>query len=158
MSIRSIDPQSLHWTSEYIHPGSRGDGDGEFNSLDRSDETEATSESGTSYDIDPDLFPACDYFGDPGLMCGTEVWDCLKSDNWCVDSFEEQMCEGGVNTQDRRLCGNPLVFENISCFMFKSDGRVSTYGERCTGTNQQCIYPWYSDQMQDSGRGVYFRQ
>ena len=82
MSIRSIDPQSLHWTSEYIHPGSRGDGDGEFNSLDRSDETEATSESGTSYDIDPDLFLACNTTesGNPGNMCGSE---CVQSSDWC---------------------------------------------------------------------------
>ena len=58
------------------------------------------------------------------------------------------MCNG-VSMVDRRLCGNPLVFGNISC------DSLMGYGLRCTGTNQQCIYPWYGDEERRGANGPF---
>ena len=131
---------SLSPNHNYCGDGSRTSG--EYDILDRSDETEAKSVEGTSYDIDTDLFPACnDKWKDPGVMCETR---CLASRNWCDVLWITEMCYG-VSMIDKRLCGNPLVFAGISCTAHSPIyGGIGVYGKRCTGTNQKCIVPWYT--------------
>ena len=85
---------------------------GLYELIDRSDETQANSAEGTSYDIDPDQFPACKLSdGSPGVMCGSI---CYSSSLWCPQdhTFGIHQCEV-ISEFDRRLCGNPLVFSNV---------------------------------------------
>ena len=79
-------------------------------------------------------------------MCGSE---CLKSSYWCHNLENENdvnasKCDG-VSRFDSRLCGNPLVFGDKLCSEnVVGTPRIQTYGQRCTGRNQDCIYPWYT--------------
>ena len=68
-------------------------------------------------------------------MCGT-----LCKNSWC--ELRTEICQG-ISSADSRLCGNPLVFRNVSCAQYSNEC-VEYYGMRCTGTNQECILPWYT--------------
>ena len=36
------------------------------------------------------------------------------------------------------------MFRNVPCTDYSPRGGVESYGMRCTGTNQECILPWYT--------------
>ena len=121
----------------------------EYDIITRSDEDLPGPIESTSYDIDPDLFSACnDSDNNPGVMCGES--SCLTQQNetysWCHSSATDSQTCNGVTTRDRRLCGNPLVFSKVPCTKYLTDGtgRVEYFGMRCTGTNQECVIPWYT--------------
>ena len=125
--------------------------DGKFDALDRSDEQSIFTSEGTSYDIDNTTFELCTHFSSPGLTCGTK---CKWSRYWCNDGSSNQ-CQSAANTvssQDRRLCGNPLVFKKLDCISYWPNG-VRWYGKKCIGTNQRCIVPWYTQATQTWGDG-----
>ena len=138
-----------HYCREYDRVNEINLNEGEFNRLDRSDETSAVSSEGTSYDIDINNFPACnDRYRDPGVRCGPDPVsdECVRSYNWCRgDAWGSSDTCGPekISPQDRRLCNHPAVWANTSCTYY-NNGRVRWYGKRCTGTNQQCITPWYT--------------
>ena len=126
-----------------------------YDVIDRSDESDAKSVEGTSYDIDPDLFPACnDSRNNPGVMCESTCmsqFGCLfeRQQCWCdtttFDGIETKYCQSFI-LNDQRLCGNPLVFSNVPCTENNPDGTIGSYGMRCSGSNMQCIKPWYTHQ------------
>ena len=80
--------------------------DGEYNVIDRSDETKFTSE-GTNLHINITQFPKCfsdgrdetgAYEDAPGVMCGSS---CRESREWCTDT-EYTICNPlNINTKDR---------------------------------------------------------
>ena len=55
-----------------------------------------------------------------------------KTENSSADSHAAQSPEN-IRTNDRRLCGNPLVFRNISCAWLNNDRLIVSYGWRCSG-------------------------
>ena len=92
------------------------DNDQVFDSLDRSDEQNVILSEGTSYDIDHMEFQACQENSTIGLTCGS---DCVPSGEWCTGS--SKTCgPKNINTDDRRLCGNPLVFAKASCLTYNT--------------------------------------
>ena len=123
---------------------------GVYDSFDRSDETEVRSEG--FCDIDIDQFSSCltnDRYQFPGVMCGSE---CRRSDKWCVEKNADTCGTENVNTLDSRLCGNPLVWRNVSCDKRNGRGVLTEFGLRCRGTHQHCYQPWYTLDDGDSGR------
>ena len=53
--------------------------------------------------------------------------------------------EKKINTNNKELCSNHTFWKGVSCHVH-SHGEVDTvesFGHRCTGTSQQCVYPWY---------------
>lgn len=118
--------------------------DNKFHSIDRWDETKIDSE-GLSFEININKFSPCfEDDGTPGARCGS---DCKSSGGFCRGGLglTTYSCDG-MNTQDRRLCSNPLVWRNVSCEFHYSSGEVRNYGQRCTGRNMECYVPWYTDQ------------
>ena len=76
------------------------------------------------------------------------VKDCRSSGYWCDEANAAQCntntTSGLISTTDSRLCSNPEVWRNVSCNSHFSDGRVYSYGSRCT-SNMACAYPWYTN-------------
>ena len=86
-------------------------------------------------------------------MCGT---DCRRSVLWCWDD-QVATCDtetGDIVTTDTALCRDPRVWANVSCSNYFSDGRVFSYGLRCTGQNMMCVYPWYTVDSGEAGSGA----
>ena len=113
----------------------------EFDVLDRSDEKDLKFD-GSALDINLSQFNSCvtsDVRENQGVMCGSE---CLSNYKWC-GKYSGTCGPLNISTRDWRLCSNPLVFSNISCIRHDVSGRVYAYGQRCTGDNKECIYPWY---------------
>ena len=118
---------------------------GKFDSFDRTDEIQDSSLDTMISDINLTQFHSCvDEYGDPGVMCGVE---CRRSYNWCIGFSVTRCGPGNISVSDARLCGNPHVWANVSCTRYY-DGPVWSYGQRCTGSNQECIIPWY---LRDDG-------
>ena len=122
--------------------------DGQFYSIDRSDETRVIAAQ-SPLDLNISSFTPCNATGDynsdpgPGLMCGR---DCRRSDLWCRDD-EADTCDTGsgiVWTNNEALCRDPRVWANVSCSFYYYDGRVEHHGLRCTGQNMECVTPWYT--------------
>ena len=149
--------------------------DGIINVFDRSDEDTYSTAVGTSYEIDSSLFESCKAKPNeagipPGLMCGPV---CRPEEDFCRQ-FSKPCIFGNVSTidlptngavprsllrslpvsiiysNDRKLCGNPLVFSNVSCGITCFPCIAP---KRCNGTNKHCIMPWYL-----SGRGTNFER
>ena len=130
---------------------------GEYDYVDRSDETRLTTVKDTRRDLP--YFPPCnktDAPHNPGILCqnpnqahidefGEE--ECTESHFWChVDQAETCLCgalEAQYSMHDRRLCSNPTLWRHISCDLRHGDGEVVGHGRRCTGAMQHCYYPWY---------------
>ena len=127
---------------------------GNFDTIDRSDE-ETSSTEGTSYDIDHTAFRSCTQFSSPGLKCGS---DCKFNRFWCNEGATFTCGEDQISNTDHRLCGNPLVFRDMKCISYfpGPPGRagVRWYGKKCTGTNQQCVVPWYTQGSTRKGEGI----
>ena len=123
-----------------------GDNDGIIDIMDRSDEDTYSISEGTSYEIKQSWFKYCegdfdDSLGlDPGLMCGSE---CKGIANFCDRESSSWSCRNddvSTSTQSTKLCGNPLVFSNVSCEKWCFPCLPA---RRCNGTFRQCIGPWY---------------
>ena len=79
--------------------------------------------------------------GSPGVKCGTK---CIPSQYWCNEG-RPSVCPNGenqINTNDPQLCANHTFWRDVSCNVYRQ-GKVSSYGRRCNGSSQQCVYPWY---------------
>ena len=64
------------------------------------------------------------------------------------------MCEGNLNTNNKKLCSNPLVWRNASCneYVTTTDKVIKKrYGMRCGGNYQACVTPWYRVWNGDEG-------
>ena len=118
---------------------------GEYNVIDRSDETKFNSE-GTNLHINVTQFPKCfsdgrdetgRYEDAPGVMCGSR---CRESREWCSERHYTICDHVNINTQDRRLCSNPLIWKDVGCQRYR-DGASRYLGKRCTGRNMECVVP-----------------
>ena len=119
--------------------------DGIYHRIDRSDED--VEEFFAKDNIFTGELQTCD--NKKGVMCG-EV--CVNNYRWCQGDESLKMdCVIGdyiVNSQDKKLCSNPIFWRNTSCEVY--DGNEAHVLEsksaplRCRGTNQHCIRPWYS--------------
>ena len=111
--------------------------DGEFDCLNRRDEKVVIQE--TSVKIDFKELKKCEYrFGYDTLLCGS---DCRWNFGWCRSEYK-QSCEtntSSYNTVSQEICSNATIWRNISC-----DVSDHTKGVRCSGYNQQCIFPHYT--------------
>ena len=118
--------------------------DGQFDSIDRSDETQVIAAQ-SPLDLDISSFTPCnDWNNHPGVKCGT---DCKRSGDWCRD-YGAVTCDtgsGNIVTTDPTLCQDSRVWANVSCTDYLADGTVGSYGLRCTGQNMRCVWPWYTD-------------
>ena len=114
---------------------------GKYDMLDRSDESFVRLNE-LSLDINITIFEKCQQSGNPGFWCGSK---CILNDHWCVENPIKYCEYEGFNTNDARLCNNPLLWRNLTCMGYNvySEG-ISDFGKRCNGTNQHCIYPWYT--------------
>ena len=118
---------------------------GVFDHLDRSDEHSILSSMGTSFNVDNTQFPVCGY---GKVMCGS---DCKDTHLWCTSrSSDNGTCGLEAINKGSRICGNPLVLGNLSCI----DYYGKDYGMRCSGSNQECIYPWYLSTNNAFGESV----
>ena len=66
---------------------------------------------------------------------------------WCHEGRPSVCPNGGkrINTNNKELCSNNTFWKGVSCHVH-SHGEVDTvesFGHRCTGSSQQCVYPWY---------------
>ena len=65
---------------------------------------------------------------------------------WCREDVTA-ICNtgsGNIATNDSALFQNPGVWDDVPCSSNNKDGRLQTYGLRCTGQNMRCVYPWYT--------------
>ena len=58
-------------------------------------------------------------------------------------SGREQVCHN-ISSTDAQLCSNHTFWSNVPCTRYNSDGSVGSYGLRCTGAVQRCVYPWFT--------------
>ncbi len=119
--------------------------DGQFDSIDRSDEKRLIAAQ-SPRDLNISSFTPCEHgeYDDPGVMCGT---DCRGSGGWCRDDMTDTCYTGSgyIRTNNPILCRDPRVWANVSCSSnFWNDGTVEYYGLRCTGQNMRCVVPWYT--------------
>ena len=138
-NINSSAGSAHHYCLSEAHINNR-----QYDSIDRVDEKNVTTQ-GSALDIDITSFTPCNGSdNDPGVMCGPEPdWDCRWSGFWCNEASADQCNTGSeqIRTTDSRLCSNPEVWRGVDCSVH-FDGRVETYGRRCTGQNMECAYPW----------------
>ena len=119
--------------------------DGKFDTIDRSDETQVRAAQ-SPLDLNVTSFTTCysnDSYNNPGVMCGT---DCRQSVLWCRDD-RTAICNtesGNIATNDPALCQHPRVWADAPCSYNWYDGRVWTYGLRCSGQKMMCVHPWYT--------------
>ena len=120
---------------------------GIFDKIDRSDESLLNSDSSHNiYATNITQFKPCSIGNSTGLTCGTE---CNPSQYWCMGygiflGFSTLCGKENVSTGDKGLCGNPLIWKNVSCDQYNSAGVKKRYGMRCQGTYQACVTPWYN--------------
>ena len=116
--------------------------DNKFDTIERWDETKI-AQDGLSFEIDITKFSPCIAGKQFGAWCGSE---CKWNGGFCSTSLGllTYTCDG-INTQDRKLCTNPLIWRNVNCTFFWSTGEVRYYKQRCTGRNMECYTPWYAD-------------
>ena len=120
--------------------------DNAYDVLDRSDEI--ILQTVKSAAINYSALAICSYNaqGDQGVLCDGE---CLPGGEWCRERDPPRYCQdSGVYTADARLCSNHTLWRDISCnFTFSIPGfyKVFNHGERCSGTNQECYWPYPSD-------------
>ena len=107
---------------------------GMFDKIDRSDESLLSSKSSNNiYGTDITQFKPCSIRNSVGLTCGTE---CLQSQFWCMGYSNllgsSTLCgKENTSTGDKHLCGNPLVWRNLSCDQYNNAGVKKRYGMRC---------------------------
>ena len=93
------------------------------------------------------MLPCTTNLNEQGFLCDSKCW---KTNDWCRD-WNTQLCEKRhINTNDKRVCGNPLVWKRLSCIEYSKynstidDTIVASYGLRCLGKNMECVKPWYT--------------
>ena len=72
-----------------------------------------------------------------GYLCGEK---CLLVQNWCTDA-DANSC-GSFTSNNVQLCSNTTFWAEKSCELIFSQRKFSV-GRRCSGSHQECIYPWY---------------
>ena len=101
------------------------------------------------------LLPCTTNQNEPGFVCGSK---CRRTEDWCR-SWNTQVCEKKhINTNDKRVCGNPLVWKMLSCIEYYNsnltiDFMIKSYGLRCIGKNMECVKPWYTSDDGSSRAG-----
>ena len=112
--------------------------DGQYHTITREDESDLDILS-IKVDINYSSITRCHTdSGNPGLMCG-EL--CLLYMTWCRED-RVNLC-GNFSTNNNKLCSNTTFWAGQTCDIFFSSGKKATSGVRCTGSTQQCTYPWY---------------
>ena len=118
----------------------------QYDTLDRSDENMSNSLENNYINITQ--FKKCSLGKEAGVTCGKK---CIKHGFWCTSDIRigrgksNQVCgDENVSRDDKQLCGNPLVWKNISCSNYNYEGALRRYGMRCNGTYQTCVTPWYN--------------
>ena len=84
-----------------------------------------------------------------GLYCNQDA-NCKRNDEWCrSDSFVETCNVGNkiIHSIDTQLCGDHEFLRDQDCNLYYDNGtKVSSFGLRCWGTMQHCVYPWIYDE------------
>jgi len=80
-----------------------------------------------------------------GLICGDK---CLATSDWCSALPISTDC-GGFTIDDAKLCQNYTFWHNQDCNQYDEEGRVASYGRRCTGQMMGCNYPAYMRENYD---------
>ena len=117
--------------------------DGKYDTITRQDEGELDILS-KKVEIDYSSIIECKQntsnpnIGLPGYLCGET---CLLPRDWCNDKIDK-IC-GDFNANNDQLCSNTTFWDEKSCEVFGDSGLKSSVGKRCSGSLQQCIYPWY---------------
>ena len=75
-----------------------------------------------------------------GYICGEE---CLLGYNWC--NVDLDVSCGSFTANNVQLCSNTTFWAEKSCEIIWPDKPWLKFsiGRRCSGSHQQCIYPWY---------------
>ena len=127
------------------------DNDGTYDTIGRTDEENSVSKQESNVDYNS-LVP-CRYNNDTGLKCGQE--ECVPNNWWCRDEWAYTCTSTtgpgnrttSFSSNDAKLCGNSTFWtrpeHDCNDYVSNVDG-VAGYGQRCTGTRQQCYWPWYS--------------
>ena len=116
--------------------------DGQYNAITREDEDNLDIVSTSAVSLDFSKLEHCIDNNNPGVWCGSR---CYPNYGWCKLGTSDR-CDDGVqvfNTQDPGLCQNSNFWRDVSCTSYYSSGNIGARGLRCTGSLQQCTYPWY---------------
>ena len=137
--VTKLNISSALVTGHHYCLGDNKINDGQFISIDRSDETQFLAAQ-SPLDLNISSFIPCNNNDNNpyGIKCGK---NCRRSDLWCRDD-ETDTCDTGtvgITTNDPHLCRDPRVWANVTCSLSKH-----TYGFRCTGQNMRCVHPWYT--------------
>ena len=117
--------------------------DGKYNSVTREDETNLDIVSTSVVTLDYSKLLHCnDSYNNSGVMCGNK---CKIRKHWCKTATYGPCVVGdqSFTTRDPALCRNSTFWSEVSCNRYSSTRRHVSYGIRCSGSLQHCIYPWY---------------
>ena len=143
----SLDPDLSHNKTSLVSdltPGhylcdySQLRNDGKYDTITREDETDL--DILTKKDIDYNSIKECkDNSTGIGYLCGE---NCLDVQEWCTDIVTS--C-GSFTANNVQLCSNTTFWAEKSCEIIWPDRPWLKFsvGRRCSGSAQQCIYPWY---------------
>ena len=114
----------------------------QYDCLARSDEV-SVKQNETIIDLHEELKNCTtDFWNDPGLNGTITNGACKPNYKWCTEDIS---CHSDVSRdtlQLQRFCQNSTFLESQDCHKYSS-GAVSSYGERCRGSQKHCIYPSY---------------
>ena len=132
--------------------------DGQFDLIDRSDETRVIAAQ-SPLDLNISSLTPCnttDGRNNPGVWCWAVGYgvgnvrhsNCKMSGLWCFDN-QADTCRIGsrdIKVNNPALCRDPRVWANVSCSYNwdDKDGIRRYHGLRCTGQNMRCVVPWYT--------------
>ena len=121
----------------------------EYDCITRGDETYGdTLEQIVDYNS---ITPCSDQHVATGLMCGQVCVDiskwCSRYSVPCSTFYANSLKLTSFNTDSPKLCQNRTFWKNISCDKVSRllSGDFVDTGDRCTGRQQQCIYPNTTD-------------
>ena len=98
----------------------------------------------TEADLELNLENCADNYGNPGMRGAATGGVCLPNYKWCTE--DRDLCKNSPGRKFQklqRLCQNSTFWDSQDCNIYKTDGIVLSYGERCRGSLQHCVYPPY---------------
>ena len=125
--------------------------DGTYDAVTREDEDNLDIVS-TSASLNYTKLGHCNDSYDPGVKCGSR---CMPTYGWCKLGISDQCDDGdqSITTNNPQLCQNKTFWSKVSCNVHYPNsgnydatvvGDIASYGKRCSGSKQHCIYPWYT--------------
>ena len=80
----------------------------------------------------------------PGLKGIVTNGACKPNYKWCTEDLTISPCHSeATRLQLQLFCQNSTFWESQDCNTYSSAGTVISYGERCRGSQQHCIFPPY---------------